>query len=43
MELVRRRTERWQRDMRHREREFVGQKAEMLLQTAFQVRPDSRT
>ncbi len=37
MELIRRRMERWQRDMRAGEKQFVKEKAQVLLRKAFQV------
>lgn len=37
MELVRRRTERWQREMRARERGFTARKTAMLLHDVFMV------
>ena len=37
MELAHRRTERWQFDMKQREKTFVAKKSEMMLDEAFQV------
>ena len=37
MNLIQRRTKRWQRDMRGRERDFVGKKENALLGSIFQV------